>query len=304
MKAVRVDGFGSTDRLAVVDLPVPEPRDDEVLVRVAACGLNYADVLQREGAYLGGPRPPFVSGCEAAGTVEETGERVAVVVPSGAHAEFVVAPPSRCIELPESMEFEEAAAFPVSYLTAYHALVTCARARAGERVVVLAAAGGLGSAAVQIARCLGLSVVAVASTAAKRDFALRLGAEHAVDYAQLRDHSADVVIDPVGGKAHHVALHRLNELGRLVALGCASRDPRPVDTHGLIFRSQTVSGLHLDAVAKDERLVADALACLWPWVEGGAIEVQVGSVRPLEEIRAAHEALAGRRTMGKTVLIP
>src|SRR5688500_15392006 len=161
MKAVQVKAFGGIDQLELVELRDPQPQPGQVRIRVEASGLNYADVMQREGLYPGGPKPPFIPGLEAAGVVEAgdslpAGSRVMAMSAGGCYAEQVCVSSSVCIPCPDSMSFVEAAAFPVQYLTAYHALTTCGSATPGQTVLIHAAAGGVGTAAVQIAKLLGL----------------------------------------------------------------------------------------------------------------------------------------------------
>src|SRR5215213_10063427 len=190
MKAVRVKGFGGVDQLEFAELPDPQPQPGQVRVRVEACGLNYADVMQREGLYPGGPKPPYIPGLEAAGVVEAgdalpAGTRVMTLAGSGCHAELVCVSAAACVRCPQSMSFVEAAAFPVQYLTAYHALTTLGRAEAGETVLIHAAAGGVGTAAVQIAKLLGLHVTGTASSEEKRQRILELGADEAFSYEEF-----------------------------------------------------------------------------------------------------------------------
>ncbi len=304
MKAARVTALGGLGGLVVDEVPAPRPGPDEVLVQVHACGLNFSDVLQRSGTYVGGPRPPFVSGSEASGVIQGTSERVALVVETGAHAELVAVPRARCIPIPDSMSFEAAAALPVSYLTAYHALVTCARAQPGESVVILAAGGSLGTAAIQIARCLGLHVWAIASTPQNRALARELGAHTALAYDQLGDLRADLVIDGVGGRTTQRILRRMRPFGRLVLVGCASGDVRPLDPIALIHQHLSVLGLHLGVMLECPHLIRDATERLLVWIEKGEIRVQVGEVLPLSRIREAHTRMADRAHSGKIVLCP
>lgn len=304
MRAVRVSGFGGLERLAVVDETMPEPAPGQVRVRVHASGLNFSDVLQRQGTYLRGPRPPFISGCEAAGVIEESGERVAVLVRTGAHAEYLVAEREACLALPRALGFEEAAGFPVSYLTAYFALVHAARARRGETVLIHAAGGAFGTAAVQIARALGLQVLAVASSESRRQRVLALGADTALGYDEVRRHHADILLDGVGGAALKQALRVLGPFGRAVLVGWSSGEPAAVDPIGLVFRSHALIGLHLDAVLAQRDRVREAVAQLGEWIEKGELRVQIGCVLPLERIAEGHALLASRDHYGKVVLVP
>ena len=310
MKAVRVKGFGGVDQLELVELPDPEPQPGQVRVRVEACGLNYADVMQREGLYPGGPKPPYISGLEAAGVVEAgdslpAGIRVMALAGSGCHAELVCVNAAACVPCPKSMSFIEAAAFPVQYLTAYHALTTLGRAEAGETVLIHAAAGGVGTAAVQIAKLLGLHVIGTASSEEKRKRILDLGADEAFSYEDF-DHKRGptLILESIGGDIFRRSLAILPSLGRLVVYGASSKDVQPVDTLKLFFRSQAIIGLHLNAVFERPTLMAESLRRLFGWIEEGKLKIQVGHTLPLAEIRQAHELISSRQSYGKIVLLP
>jgi len=290
---------------------------------LAASGLNHADLLMRQGVYLGGPRPPFRPGMEAAGTVEEVGSgvpegapepgtRVVAVAAAGLQATHAVVPAAACVALPSGLAWEPAAALPVTHLTAYHALVTVARAMPGEVVLIHGAAGGLGSAAVQIARRLGLRVVATASTPEKRARALALGAECATDYdgfeRAVREASEgrgpDLVLETIGGEVLRRSLRLLPPLGRLVVLGMVSQQAPAIDAVQLLFRSQAVLGFHLRALLGRADLIAPSLRLILGWIAAGEITIELGKVLPLAEIRHAHALLAGREVTGKIVLVP
>ena len=310
MKAVRVKGFGGVDQLELVELPDPEPQPGQVRVRVEACGLNYADVMQREGLYPGGPKPPYISGLEAAGVVEAgdslpAGIRVMALAAGGCHAELVCVSAAACVPCPKSMSFIEAAAFPVQYLTAYHALTTLGRAEAGETVLIHAAAGGVGTAAVQIAKLLGLHVIGTASSEEKRKRILDLGADEAFSYEDF-DHKRGptLILESIGGDIFRRSLAILPSLGRLVVYGASSKDVQPVDTLKLFFRSQAIIGLHLNAVFERPTLMAESLRRLFGWIEEGKLKIQVGHTLPLAEIRQAHELISSRQSYGKIVLLP
>ena len=320
MKQVRIEAFGDVSQVHVVDMPEPIPNPGEVLLELRACGMQYADVMQREGLYVGGPRPPFFPGLEAAGvvlalgsgvTAPAVGTRVVVMAGGGLQAERAAVPAASCIPIPDEMSFEEAAAFPVNYLTAFHALVTVARAEPGELVLIHAAAGGVGTAAVQIAKLLGLVVVATASSEDKRAKVRALGADRAVDYAELevacRELAPDgpaIVLESVGGEVFQRSLSILASLGRLVVLGVAGRDARSVDTVKLLFRSRAVMGLHLSAIFSRPGLLRSSLERLFGHVRAGELAIQVGHVMPLAEVRAGHELIASRGSYGKIVLVP
>jgi NADPH:quinone reductase len=322
MKTARVDVFGGPDVLQIVEQPIPEPREHEVLVRVAACGLNYSDLLQREGVYPGGPKPPFFPGVEAAGIVEAAGSeastdmpvgaRIACVTRGGAHAEFLLATRENCVPLPDSVSFPEGAGFLVQYLTAFHALVTAGHAREGETVLIHAAAGGVGTAAVQIARLIGLRVIGTASTAEKCERILKLGADRAVVYGEFADvaremthgRGPDLILDTIGGDILRRSLRLLPPLGRLIVAGIASREAPAIDSARLLFRSQSVTGFHLSSIFERQDLLRESSTTLLGWVGSGRIKVQIGHAFPLADIRKAHELLSSRNSYGKVILLP
>lgn len=323
MKAVQVDAFGGIEGLRVVGRPKPSPREGEVLVRVAASGLNYADLMQREGFYPGGPTPPYFPGIEAAGVVESVGtqtqgqrlrpgSRVVCITQGGAQAEYVIAEESACTLLPDEISFAEGAAFPVQYLTAYHALLTIGRAAQGETVLIHAAGGGVGTAAVQIARLVGLRVIGTASTSEKRGRVMELGADCAVGYDEFETaareltggRGPDLILETIGGDVMRRGLTLLPPLGRLVVVGLASREAPAIDTVRLLFRSQAVFGFHLRAVLERRELIEASMQRLLNWIGEGKLKIQVGHTFPLMEIRRAHELLASRQSYGKVVLLP
>ena len=314
MRAVQVKGFGGLDQLELVELPDPQPQTGQVRIRVEASGLNYADVMQREGLYPGGPKPPFIPGLEAAGVVEAgdslpAGSRVMAMSGSGCHAEQVCVSSSACIPFPDSMSFVEAAAFPVQYLTAYHALTTCGRATAGQTVLIHAAAGGVGTAAVQIAKLLGLHVIGTASSEEKRRRVLDLGADRAFSYEEFDEkltgkNAPNLILEMVGGEIFERSLEILPSLGTLVVYGAASKQVQSVDTLKLLFRSHAVVGLHLNAIFERPQLLGESFKQLLSWIEQGKLKMQVGHVLPLAEIREAHELISSRGSYGKIVLVP
>jgi NADPH2:quinone reductase len=301
MQAVRVPRFGGPEVLEVVDLPAPVPGDGQLLVEVRAAAVNSADLHARAGTG-GGPTPPFVPGVEGAG-VDGAGRRLAFLAAAGAHAAQVAIDDVACVELPDDVSFEEGAGFLVSYLTAFHALATAARVQHGDLVLVHAAAGGLGTALVQIAREHGARVVGTASTPDKRARIAALGAEPR-GYDEVDDLVPDVIVDPVGGAVTRASLAILPAFGRLILVGAAASEPTQLDAAALVDRSQCVHGVHLDAVLGDPGLVRRALAVLLPWLDRGKIAVQVGHVLPMSRAAEAHRLLAERRSQGKVVLVP
>lgn len=300
MIGARVPRFGGPEVIEIVeqDAPVAGPGQRVVEVNVAA--VNASDLLMRAGTYPKGPTPPFVPGIEGAG-IDDRGRRVAFLTKAGAHAAKVVVNDAACLVLPDELSLHEGAGLLVSYLTAYHALATAAQVQHGDVVLVHAAAGGLGTALVQLAREHGANVYGTSSTPEKRGYVASLGATPRA-YDDLGDLRPDIVIDPVGGRLTRDSLRLLPPFGRLVLVGLAAAEPTPLDAASLIHRSLCVHGVHLDAIVADEGLRSRALAVVMPWLLNGRIEVQLGHVLPLAELARAHELIARRETAGKLLV--
>lgn len=309
MIAVEVAGFGGPEVLRVVERPPPSPGPGEVLLRVEACGLNWSDLLQRAGVYPGGPVPPFIAGQEAAGIVvghgpevwaPAIGAAVSAIAPGGLCAELATVPAASCIAWPGALPADQRAALPIAMLTAHHALATCARALPGEVAVIHAAAGGVGSIAVQIARLLGLDVIATCSA----DKRAHVAADRVCGYSELRraaPDGVDVVLDGVGGEAFRASSGALRPFGRIVVIGASSGEPQRVDAVKLVHRSQAVVGLHLrHLVARPDLVDRAAQACV-PWAIDGRVRARTTQL-PITEIRAAHDRLAARGVIGKLVI--
>jgi NADPH2:quinone reductase len=316
-----VESFGGVEELCVAERPDPVPGPGEVRLDIRAAGVNFADLLQRQGSYPGGPRPPFTPGLEAAGVVDAlgpgctgpaVGTRVVALARGGLQAERAVVPAAACWEWPESLSFEQGAAFPVSYLTAYATLVVVARAAAGEVALVHAAAGALGSAAVRVAKRLGLTVVGTASTPEKRALVTAAGADRAAGYDDflpaLREVSggrgADVIVDGVAGALLPRTLAVLSPLGRLVVVGLSGGLPPPIDAAALLFRSRGVFGFHLRALTDRPRELAESARRLLAWVDEGSLAIEVAHRLELTDVGLAHDLLSSRANLGKVVLIP
>ncbi|WP_336037360.1 quinone oxidoreductase family protein [Halobacterium yunchengense] len=323
MHAIEVTEFGSDDVLERVERDRPEPGPGEVRIDVAAVGVNFADVMQRRGHYHGGPEPPYVPGMEAAGVVDavgegadaEVGDRVVAMLDGGAYAEYVTAPAFALFDVPEGTSFREAAGFPVQFLTAHHCLHEWGGLEADERVLVHAAAGGVGTAAVQLAALAGAEVFGTASTTEKLDLAERLGCDHPIDYTEddfaevvdgLTDgDGVDLVLDGVGGDTFRKSVDALSHFGRVVAYGAASGEPGTVDTATLLFGNKSVEGFHLgEAMRRDPERVYAAVPELSALLAEGDLEVVVGQTFDLADAAAAHRALENRETTGKVVLEP
>lgn len=319
MRAIHVTQFGGPEVLQVADLPDPEPGPGEVLLEVTGAGVNYADTHQTENSYLAAQTLPFIPGSEVVGRTPDGRRVCGFVSQSGAYAERAVVRESAVFEVPDAISDAAALSLLVQGLTAWHLLRTCGRLSAGESVVVHAAAGGVGSLSVQLAKAWGAGrVIGVASSPEKRELAASLGADVAVDAAAadlnhaLREANGgakvDLVLEMVGGRTFDASLRALAPFGRLVTYGMASREPAtPVDPGALMAGSKAVIGFWLmHAMSRDRigPMVAAPLAELVGMVAGGELSPLPGHTYPLAEARRAHEDLRARRTTGKVVLAP
>ncbi len=289
----------------LVDLPDPET-GGRVLVRVRAAGVNFADVLVRRGRYPQMPELPAVLGSEIAGELEDGTRVMAITSGAGGYAELAAVERAQVVPLPEHASFAEGAAFLLTFLTAYIPLTRQARLGPGTRVLVHAAAGGVGSAAVQLARAFGAQVVAAVGSADKLDVCARLGATESYVYDELPDDlKVDVVVDPVGGELFSQGIARLRPLGVLLALGSAA-GPWPETSPGLLVgRNVGVQGFYLGRLLRlDPELVGAAVGELLALWQTGAFTPLVGAELPLAEVERAHELLESRGSVGKVVLVP
>ena len=305
--------YGGPEVLKLVELPVPEPADGEVLVRVSRAGLNFADTHRRTNTYLAKDVLPLVPGIEVAGVREDTGERVVALCGSGGYAEYATAPGALTFPIPDAIDDATALAVLIQGLTAWHLYRTCGRVAAGESVVVHAAAGGVGSLAVQLGRPLGAGrVIATASTADKRALALDLGADVAVDSApdglteRLVEANlgrpVDVVFEMAGGATFDRSLDALAPFGRLVTYGIASGEANTVRSGDLMRRSRSVVGFWIMHCIGRPAMIDEALADLFARVERGELRAVAGPAYPLADAAQAQRDLAERRTTGKVTL--
>ena len=315
MRAIQQQEFGGPEVLELVDLPTPQPGDGEVLIRVTRAGLNFADTHQRTNSYLAKASLPLVPGAEVAGVREDTGERVVALVGTGGYAQYATAPAAMTFPIPEGLDDATALAILLQGLTAWHLYRTCARIREGESVVVHAAAGGVGSLAVQLGHPMGAGrVIATASTQDKRDLAVELGADVAVDASpeEMKERlveanggrKVDIVFEMAGGEVFEQSLRALAPFGRLVAYGIASSQPNTFDQGRLMRRSQAVVGFWLMHCMGRPGMVDEALADLFARASRGELRAVVGATYPLADAARAQEDLAGRRTTGKVMLDP
>ncbi len=315
MRAIQMSEYGGPEVLQLVELPLPEPAPGEVLVRVTRAGLNFADTHRRTNSYLAQDELPLVPGSEVAGVRKDNGERVVALCGSGGYAEYATAPGALTFPIPEGVDDETALALVLQGLTAWHLYRTCARTSGGESVVVHAAAGGVGSLAVQLGKSMGAGrVIATASTHDKRALALELGADAAVDSAAegLTERlvqanlgtPVDVVFEMAGGAMFDASLDALAPFGRLVTYGIASGNGNSVRSGELMRRSRAIVGFWFVHCIDRPAMIDQALADLFERVRRGDLRVVTGPAYPLADAARAQADLAERRTTGKVTLDP
>jgi NADPH:quinone reductase len=322
MRAIQITEWGGPEVMKVVDLDVPEPAEDQVLIRVTRAGINYADTHQTENSYLAKFELPLIPGTEVAGVVErdgggfQAGQRVVAMTGQGGYAEYVAAPASQTSPIPDGVDEELALALLVQGLTAWHLYRTCARVQDGESVVVVSGAGGVGSLAVQLGKHMGAGrVIATASSAEKRDFAVELGADAAVDpdaddlagaiVEANEGERVDAIFEMAGGKIFDGSLRSLAPFGRMVTYGIAGREPNEVQTGLLLRKSWSVIGFWLMHCLRDpDRLIKAPLTDLYERAARGEVRAVAGGTYGLSEAVRAHEDLKSRKTRGKLLLDP
>ncbi len=289
----------------LVDVPDPEA-DGKVVVRVRAAGINFADALIRRGRYPQMPELPIVLGSEIAGELEDGTRVMAMTSGSGGYAELAAVDRAQVVPLPERASFAEGASFLLTFLTAYLPLTRQVRLRPGATVLVHAAAGGVGTAAIQVARALDARVVAAVGSAEKLDLCRELGAEEAYVYDDVPDDlRCDVVVDPVGGPLFEQSFGRLRPLGTTIAIGFAGGLWPELSPAALVGRNVGVQGFYLGRLIRHEpQVVGEALGELLALWESGALHPVVGAELPLADVERAHELVESRRSVGKVVLIP
>jgi NADPH:quinone reductase len=304
LKAVVLRETGGPEQLVSEETPEPEAGDGQVVVRVRAAGVNFADVLVRQGRYPQPPDLPTVPGSEVAGEVD--GRRVMALPRGGGYAEAVAVDERLVVPLPNGASFEEGAGFLLTYLTAWIPLTRQVRVGAGSVVLVHAGSGGVGAAAIQLAKHLGAEVAATASSEEKRAVAVEQGADRAFGYDDFADDvRADVVLDPVGGEVFSQSFGVLKPLGSVVALGYAGGWWEPLDPAPLVGRNLSLHGFYLGRLMRHEpELVQAAVGELLELWGSGAVKPLVGATFPLERAADAHALIESRRHVGKVVLVP
>jgi len=315
MRAIQITEFGGPEVLVLRELDEPKPPDGFVVLDVLAAGVNWADTHQAENTYLAAAELPLVPGGEVIGTTPE-GKRVVAFLNGGGYAERVVAHPSLMWEVPDGIADAQALALVLQGTSAWHLLRTSAQLRPGESVAVHAAAGGVGTIAIQLAKRFGAGrVIGLASSPEKRELAARLGADATVDSnaddlkaalieANVGSH-VDVILEMVGGSTFEQSLSALAHFGRLVHFGQAGREGAPKVSPGkLMGTSRGVIGFWLMHLIRYPERVGEALEDMFEAIRAGELEVIVGDTYPLEDARRAHEDIRARGTTGKLVLTP
>ena len=317
MRAMQVVEYGQV--LELKDAVKPAPKSGEVLIRIEACALNFGDMLLIKGSYQEKPSLPFTLGMEISGVVETVGEdvhglqvgqRVVSYSGSGGLAEYIALPAQICLPIPDNMSFEHAAAFPVAYGTSHVALEYRARMQAGERLLVLGAAGGIGLTAVELGKLMGAEVIACARGADRLAVAKAAGADHLIDSAtqDIREvvkslGGADVVYDPIGGDQFKAALRATNPDGRIIPLGFASGEVPQIPANIILVKNLTIIGYYWGGYAKtNPKILADSFAKLLRWYAEGKIHPHVSHTLPLEQANEALDLLRTRKATGKVVV--
>jgi NADPH2:quinone reductase len=322
MKAVLCKAWGDPSTLVIEDAPSPPIRGGEVRIGVQACAINFADILMIAGKYQVRPPFPFSPGLEAAGDVLEVGDgvdhvkvgdRVMAICNYGGYAEEVIAPAPMTVPIPDSMSFVHAAAFPVAYGTSHIALTDRAHLKAGETLLVLGAAGGVGLTAVEIGKHLGAKVIAAAGSKEKLAIAEQYGAEMLINYREesIRDKvkaytggaGADVIYDPVGGDAFDEAIRAINWDGRLLVVGFASGRIPELAINRLLIKNCAVIGVFWGAYAlNNPQAMFKSLKTLLGWYQEGVLKPHISATFELEDAASAMQMLTSRQSTGKVVL--
>jgi len=323
MKAVVVSRFGGPEVLEVRDIPEPVAAPGEVIVRVEAVGVNFADTMSTRGTYRGTPPPPFISGREFAGAVDGTRERVMGYAQYGAAAERIAVSRKMLWPQPKGWTSQQAAAFPVNFFTAYLAYWKAGMTSdaiepvyvEGERqrrVLIHAVAGGVGTAAVQIGKLLRIETYGTASSAEKLERVKALGLDHAINYREVdyeqriseltKGEGVDAVFEMLGGEHTAKSLRCCRDFGRVIIYGTATGERQKFDVGAMMARSLSAHGLWLSVLADDHRLMNDSLKAMQPWIEQGKLHPEIGHTLPMDQAGEAHRLLLQRANYGKIVL--
>jgi NADPH:quinone reductase len=323
MKAVVVARAGGPEVLEVRNVPERVAQPGEVIVRVEAVGVNFADTLSTRGVYKSTPPPPFISGREFAGVVEATGERVMGYVQYGAAAEKVAVSRKMIWPQPKGWTSQQSAAFPVNFFTAYLAFWKAGMTSdalepvyvVGERprrVLIHAVAGGVGTAAVQIGKLLRIETYGTSSSAEKLERVRKLGLDFAINYREVdyeqriheltKDEGVDAVFEMLGGEHTAKSLRCCRDFGRVIIYGTATGERQKFDVGVMMARGLSAHGLWLSFLAEDHALMNDCLKAMQPWIEQGKLHPEIGHTLPMDKAGDAHRLLLQRANYGKVVL--
>jgi len=337
-KTLVLTGHGGYDVLQVQDKPKPVPQEGEVLVEMRACGINFAELMARQGMYDRAQKTPCVLGFEGAGEVVslgpgvtefKVGSRVICCAPSGLWVQYAAVPVTRCFAMPEGMTYEEGAAIPVNYVTAYHMLFDMGNLRPGKSVLIHMVAGGVGNAAVQLCRSVDDVTIFGTCSAAKHPIMKKAGVDHPIDY-RTQDYSkvigniapkgVDIVLDPLSGADSVKGYNLLKPLGTIIHFGAATMVTGPVrnlwqaaktwwnttnyNPLSMMSRNKCVAGYHMGHLINNPETIQDAVAQIFQLYKEGKVKPVIDSVWPLEDVRLAMARMHDRKNVGKVVLAP
>ena len=321
MKALRIHEFGGLDVLRWEEVPAPRPRPHQVLIKVDSSGVNYADIMRRQGNYPG-PDLPATLGLEAAGVIEELGEevtdltvgqRVMGMGPQG-NAEYVTVNANLVFPYPETTDPVQAGGMPLVFLTAYHLLKTRGQMEAGDTVLIQAGASGVGTVATQLAKAWGARVVTTASAQDKLDLSRSLGADVTINYTSqdfeeevkklTNGKGVELVLECVGGPVLEKSLRCVASYGRLISYGNASGTPASLPSSDFTSANRTIIGFSMGRSPAGVLDHKNAMAELFPMMSRGQVRLIVDQVIPMSEAARAHQHLANRGSRGKVILVP
>ncbi|MFP6807140.1 MAG: NADPH:quinone oxidoreductase family protein [Pseudomonadales bacterium] len=322
MRVILCEEFGPAENLAISEVRDPSPGKSEVLIKVLATGLGFVDALTVAGLYQIKPKLPFVPGNEIAGVVEQIGEgvkhlrvgqRVLATPSNGGLAEKICLHENVCTPIPDLLSSEAAAGFIVNYCTAYHGLTHCGNLKARESILILGASGGVGTAAIDVAKAMGATVIAAASSQLKRQACVDAGADHSIDYSQdnwrvelkevLGGKPLDVVYDPVGGAFSEPALRSLGLGGRFLVVGFAAGDIPKIPLNLTLLKQCSIVGVNWGGfIAANQGAFRPVLTTLLEWITAGKLNPQAGEIFALKNAGAALKKMLDRQSMGKIVI--
>ena len=340
MRALVITRHGGPEVLQVREMADPQPGARQVLVRVRAAGLNFAEIMARQGLYLDAPKPPCVVGYEASGVVEQVGsevtefqigDRVIAMIQFGSHAELIAAAVDEVLPMPANMSFEQAAALPVNYLTAYHMLHRVAHVRSGQRLLIHSAAGGVGIAVIQLCQAVGGVELFGTASAGKHAYLREIGLDHPIDYRTedyvdavrtlTNGQGVDIVLDPLGGKDWRKGYRLLRPAGHLCAYGFSNNTSGdgtrsllrvlgqmaqvPLwNSISLMNENRAVSGVNMGHLWGEKAMLREELMALLGLFAAGKIAPKIDSTYPFDQAADAHRRIESRGSIGKVLLVP